>query len=395
MGDEGVLTLTIGMKVSPEPRVVELLKRYRDALNYSIRVLIESKTTSISKAHKLLYEKLKKYFGLPSRIAQDCYREAIAITRSWLRNKRRGRIPSVKTLRMWLTHEQGYRVKDGYIEIIGGFKLEIIGWDRRYDEYENREARLVYKDGKMLLMITKRIPKPAKYAPRGILAVDVNERHIVLGNSVLEKRIVTSIERALHLKMIAENLMRKYSFGKYKAWTRRGVLERIKAFHRKARNIIIDWARKTGLTIVREAKENSYAVAREDLNGLIESVRELPKSHRKKLILLSYRKLVYWIDWQSEKHGVPVIIVDPRGTSTTCPVCGTKLRENGYRRLKCPKCGFEGDRDTIAILNIEKRALEKIQMGGSLTTPTAPQMKDVSPNRCGEPMNPLKGTIAL
>jgi len=31
-------------------------------------------------------------------------------------------------------------------------------------------------------------------------------------------------------------------------------------------------------------------------------------------------------------------------------------------------------------------------MGGSLTTPTAPQMTDVNPNRCGEPMNPLKKT---
>jgi len=41
------------------------------------------------------------------------------------------------------------------------------------------------------------------------------------------------------------------------------------------------------------------------------------------------------------------------------------------------------DRDSIAVLNIEGRALSK--MGGSLTTPTAPQMTDVNPNRWGEP----------
>jgi hypothetical protein len=34
-------------------------------------------------------------------------------------------------------------------------------------------------------------------------------------------------------------------------------------------------------------------------------------------------------------------------------------------------------------------------IGGSPTTPTAPQMTDVAPNRCGEPMNPLKGALAL
>jgi len=52
--------------------------------------------------------------------------------------------------------------------------------------------------------------------------------------------------------------------------------------------------------------------------------------------------------------------------------------------MKCGNCGFEADRDTIAVLNIEKKTF--LKMGGSLTTPTAPQMKDVIPNRCGEPL---------
>jgi len=80
---------------------------------------------------------------------------------------------------------------------------------------------------------------------------------------------------------------------------------------------------------------------------------------------------------------VPLLVVDPAGTSSTCPRCGAELVEVGHRRLRCPKCGFEADRDTIAILNIERRALSK--MGGTLTSPTAPQVTDVSLNRWGEP----------
>jgi len=60
--------------------------------------------------------------------------------------------------------------------------------------------------------------------------------------------------------------------------------------------------------------------------------------------------------------------------------------ESGYRKMKCSVCGFEADRDVVAVMNIEKKAL--IQMGGSLTTPTAPQVTDVVPNRCGEPVSP-------
>jgi IS605 OrfB family transposase len=131
------------------------------------------------------------------------------------------------------------------------------------------------------------------------------------------------------------------------------------------------------------AKQGQLAVAREDLTGLVESLRRLPKGHRTALITLGYRRLGYWIDWQAEKNGVPILVVEPAGTSSTCPRCGSELVEVGHRMLRCPRCGLEADRDTIAILNIERRALSK--MGGSLATPTAPQMTDVNPNGWGEP----------
>ena len=102
---------------------------------------------------------------------------------------------------------------------------------------------------------------------------------------------------------------------------------------------------------------------------------------------MGYKRLGKWIDWQAMKHGVPLAIVNPSGTSSECPKCDSKLEENGYRRLKCPRCGFEADRDVIGKLNIRKRALKKlgikIDFGGVLATPSAPQMTDVNPNRWG------------
>jgi len=365
LGNEGVLTLTVKMWVSPEPsshqELLGLLKRYRDALNYSIRVIIENKALSLGKAHRLLYSTLKEKFGLPSKLAQDCYREALTIAKSWLRNPNRGRVPTAKNLKIWLTHGYSYRVNGDRVELIGGLKLKVIGWDRRYDGYPNGDARLVYKDGKFILYISKCIPKPAKYIPRGVLAVDINERHVVVGNSTLELRLETVVERALHYRKLAEKLQKKYSSPRYMAWLRRrGIRERVRYFYRKARNIVEDWVKKTSHKIVVLAKQHQYAVAREDLTGLIENLRKLPKDHRVALMILSYRKLEFWLDWQAEKHGVPAVVVEPRGTSSTCPNCGNKMRENGYRVLRCSACGFETDRDTVAILNIEKKVLPKM-----------------------------------
>ena len=76
--------------------------------------------------------------------------------------------------------------------------------------------------------------------------------------------------------------------------------------------------------------------------------------------MLAYRRLLWWIKWQAAKRGVPVVTVDPRGTSTTCLKCGGKMAEVGHRRMKCAACGFEEDRDIVAILNIEKKARERL-----------------------------------
>jgi len=387
-GGEGELTVTVRMKVSPEPEdqraVLDLMRRYRDALNYSIRTLIANRALSLGKAHRLLYNDLRERFGLPVRAAHDCYREAIAIAKSWLRNSKRGAVPTAKRLSMWLTPKDGYRVYGDHVELAGGYRLRVIGWDRRYDSLPSREARLVFRDGEFTLYISKRVPRPAKYVPKGVLAVDINERQIVVGNSHVEVRVETPVERALRYRRLAERLQKKYSSTRYMAWRRRsGIRRRIRYFHRKAKNIIEDWARKTAHTMILLARQGQLAVAREDLTGLVESLRRLPKGHRTALVMLGYRRLGYWIDWQAEKNGVPILVVEPAGTSSTCPRCGSELVEVGHRMLRCPSCGLEADRDTIAILNIERRALGK--MGGSLATPTAPQMTDVNPNRWGEP----------
>jgi hypothetical protein len=86
---------------------------------------------------------LIEWFRLQSKVAMDCYRDAPANAKSWRSNPCRGRRPKVEKLSMLLHRRSGYRVRDGYVEIIGGVRLRIIGWDRRYDDFESREARLV------------------------------------------------------------------------------------------------------------------------------------------------------------------------------------------------------------------------------------------------------------
>jgi hypothetical protein len=66
-GDEGVLTLSISMRVSSEPGAVELLERYRIALNYVINKILSLNLKTIRDVHRVLYRELREWFELPSR----------------------------------------------------------------------------------------------------------------------------------------------------------------------------------------------------------------------------------------------------------------------------------------------------------------------------------------
>jgi len=402
-GDVGFLTATVKVAVRPEPRAYELMRRYKMALQYAVNWVLDRssvtktkkgkvkvKTPKLSEVHAALYRVLIEAYGLPAKIAQDCYRNALAVAKSWLGNGAKGRRPVIKSAPVWLTPGDSYRIRGGHVEIAGGIRLEILGMDRRYEGHEYKEARLIQRGDRMFLHIAARIPEPKSYEPKGVVAVDVNERYIYFGNTQQIKRIETAVEKAERQRRLAEHLQQRYSWPKYEAWRRRrGILSRVRHFHRRAKNIVEDWARKTALAIITTAQTLQSTVAREDLTGLKEKFSEMSYEHRRKATWMSYRRLAWWIDWQAAKRGVSVVVVDPRGTSTTCPRCGGGIEEVGYRRMRCTACGFEEDRDVVAVLNIEKRALS--QMGGPLAAPTAPQMTDVAPNRWGEPVRRPKG----
>lgn len=76
------------------------------------------------------------------------------------------------------------------------------------------------------------------------------------------------------------------------------------------------------------------------------------------------------VEYKSRLLGIRAITISPRGTSHECPRCGargkTVASPEHHRPIhwghwfKCQECGFNGDRDYIAALNIARRGLAKL-----------------------------------
>jgi len=371
---------TVSMKIALSEPLLALVNNYVRALRFTLFWLKENVPNPeekgvLGKVHEELYEKLREEYNLPSKVAEDCYREALATYKGWYNNPRRGRFPRVYRPTVWLTPKASYNVdfERMTVRITSVGELPILGYPRNLKDYLSwgmKEARLVIKDGKAFLKVVFEKPLD-NVEPKESITVDINMAEVVVGKDDKHYvRIPTRLDEVHHWKSLAENLQKKYP----RRWREnKRILHRIYSFHQKAKRIMEDFARKVGRWVVDVSRMiDANVIKLESLRNLIRNVNRLPKEFRDKLYLMQYRRLQYWIEWQAKKHGILVQYVNPSYSSVSCPKCGRRMEEKGYRWFRC-NCGYENDRDVIAITNLNGR--------GSLTLSTVPQMRDVNPNR--------------
>ncbi|MEM4731048.1 MAG: zinc ribbon domain-containing protein, partial [Sulfolobales archaeon] len=162
------------------------------------------------------------------------------------------------------------------------------------------------------------------------------------------KRYKTPLRRMLTHRIWIERIQRKYS----RSWRFiRGVRRAIRRHSERIRSIAWDYAHKLGDRVAKIANEHSSAIVLEDLGNLRNNVNR-SNSFNKKLSLWFYRRIQFTISYEALERRLAVRYVNPSKTSSTCPRCGSRLKSNGGRVLKCTKCGFTGDRDVIACINL-------------------------------------------
>jgi putative transposase len=102
--------------------------------------------------------------------------------------------------------------------------------------------------------------------------------------------------------------------------------------------------------IVRKALKHKSKVVVD--RALEESWRELLEEgltkHEAKIQMAGVRRFIKILETQLRWHGVPYEF--KRLPSRLCPNCEVEMEELPGRRMKCPRCGLEEDRDKIPIL---------------------------------------------
>jgi IS605 OrfB family transposase len=119
--------------------------------------------------------------------------------------------------------------------------------------------------------------------------------------------------------------------------------------------------------LVQKASLGQRALALEDLTGIRERAT-VRKSQRYERLSWAFRQLRSFVAYKCEAAGVPLLLVEARNTSRTCPVCGHCAKENrrSQSEFLCVKCGFQAHADVVGATNVARGA-EKAR--GNVTCP--------------------------
>ena len=388
------------LPVQPEDkeRILSLMKENNWAENRILRIIGRGRKRKLAERvaekgipkglYNELFSTLSSY-GVPDWILEGALRGATTIIDQWHGSTNlRGHIPRAKALRLHVPTEW-YNPETGYLELPPvGLKLRAIGSNWKCKDYPIVPGwvMLVYRpeyEAFFLLLLRKVPPRKRKFnrplsyvkelcCKRGwVLAYDKGAKELVLGtgDKEKEKRFPMPTKELEPYRNRLERFRTKYAGeGSYKPLERRRGLKRRVWLLRRTMTIItrqklkeiakevIDYAWFLG----SETEEVPYCIVLEDLRGLQERVREdndKPKEVKEEIEYMAYYWLDKWVIALAILNWVPYERINPAGTSTTCPICGAKLVEVGYRRLRCPMGHIEEDRDTIAVMNLRKRFL--------------------------------------
>jgi len=342
-------------------------------------------------AHQMFYGMLRVY-GFRAHVVRNIYNTAIALVKSVKSNE--GSKPAVKKLSARLDYQDAevdlsnrtvkiilrdkqytLRIKhrDGYIE-----KFEGLKW---------KEIHVKYRNGKLYVSIVFKV-RYTPYISKGLIALDLNLRYAVSYDGSNVRRYRTRLIDALSKKARAEEIQKKYP----KRWRyNKKILKRVKNLHKRSRNIVMDWCRKYAKEITLKAKKYGYAIALEDLDKLKESFNNKNDRVVWKLTMFAYRKLQESILSKAIEYNVPIMFVNPKKTSSTCPRCKSKIKYIGRFGI-CRKCGFRADRDKIGAMNIWLKVLKAY--AGVLGSPLrASAMKNETRQSGGTRYEGMKKTI--
>ena len=354
-----------------------LLEDFRLAVNNAIRAGLQARLSSRNALVKIAYKDFRQEH--PKMYAQhlvSAFEVACGILKNHRKRVRKGdtrKIPFVKRL-MMKAENQAYKLdrNSGVIDlpIRAGCHVElgliVSEYHRKYlDDMSLSLGSLTVLPDRVIVAFRKNAPKP--YTPDSVISLDTNERS--LDGLFVEGDVAKAIKAGFPEVAIIQQRHhdRRKRLQKKKAHDRRTSKILCRREGTREHHRIDHRLHQVANSVLKFAEERRSAIVLEDLKGLRP---KRSKELNRRLSIWPRRKLHRIIEYKAQWKGIPVVKVDPRNSSRTCPICRRIKYSRMGTEFKC-ECGWHLDRHINASINLLQTAISRGMAGGLRFNPGA------------------------
>ena len=349
---------TVTQKYQPEPKLLDLMRQFRQMVNQCIIIGLETHRTSLKSLSNVTYHRVK-VFDTPSKYRLCAISRAAGILKNYrnLSKKHRVRVPYCR--RAGLTICYGLKIRNNELFLPGGFHILLNNYTLsllRVPSHRIRSATLTCS--RIGLSFSK---ETRLMDPKGMLGIDRNLNNITAVDS-LGNTLVHDLSKVIMIKSSSRKTVAK--FKRDDSRIRRRIAGKYGRIQRNRTRWILHNATKK---LVDHARTNSLGLALENIKGirrLYQKGNGQGSYYRGRLNSWSFHEMGRQVSYKASWEGLPVVHVNPKGTTSKCSVCGDRMVfSKESRTLQCPPCNYYVDRDVNAARNVLSAGLRFSLLG--------------------------------
>lgn len=370
-----VVYRSVLQRYQPDPEISELLETFRMMVNDCLRLGLKEDVRDFSSVKRLCYQRMMEY-EVENSYRVSAMFEASNLLKKYHTDSRRTSPSPPYCRRRFLSASVGVNVENETLALP----------DRRRVRLNPHTLKVLSRPGVEPVSVTitpdnlgivyrEEVPE---MRISGAVALDINLDNVTTFD--------TDGRAAVHRMDALVEIHEKYRRITSRFRRRDNRIKR--AIFRK--HAAIKWRRRNGLlhlvssTIVNSARSRRQAIIMEDLKGVRGMFRRESRSSKgylSKINAWPFAELQRQIEYKAKWAGLPVIYVDPAGSSNECSRCGGGMKESAgdYKTVSCTVCGLVIDRDLNAAKNLLSRGMRFVPVWPADEAMKGPQARESEP----------------
>ena len=314
--------------------------------NEAIAVAIQQKPKTRFGLIEIAYSSLKNY-GLHTHYIHSACEVAFSVCK----NRKRKSVPNIEELFLKLDN-QSYQLNHLLLRIPTAPRnfvfLTLRGSDYHLsllDDQNLKRGSVTITPRSVSIAFSKVVKQ---FEPVGFVGIDINERNATLSATNGWSHRFEELGEVVEIKERYREI--RAGISKKTRGDRRIAQRLLSKFGEREKNRTVQRIHKITRQIVDYAREHKLGVKMERLTGIRKRYRKgsgQGKSFRGRMNTWVFGETQRQTEYKSEWDGVPHWYVNPRGTSSYC-LCGSRVVPLADRKLYCPKCDKQWDRDDLA-----------------------------------------------